>query len=291
MSRLAELAIGLVAVSGFGSDMMAKTCPFSAPAPIPPACEDAFEQSPADVSIGAEEGMREGAGTLVEDYEAAGMCVVNVHFHLGAEHKSAGQYDVDGAEFMASLGESERRRLAAAEDYPGWFCQGYDAEDPKYTTEYEWEYCEGVHVGMTYEIHWPASTHGHCGRFTDGLGGLFCYSQTPDAIGVQGQVFMIVNDEDHLVDDLTSGMRKDLASDVAMYTGSSTGPSYSDEICSPYAPISWHVDRECHLLSAKSFDHLCKYMKDQGQTKDLEPHGSRDTVIPLWVVKGMGVGR
>ena len=29
----------------------------------------------------------------------------------------------------------------------GNFCPGYDKEDAAYTTEYEWEYCEGMHVG------------------------------------------------------------------------------------------------------------------------------------------------
>lgn len=255
-------------------------------APLPAACADSMEQSPADVSEGAE-GIKDAAGTLVEDYAADGMCQVNVHFHLGAEHMSAGAFDVVGEEFMANTwtgsSDAHHRRLAAgAEENPGWFCQGYDADDAKFTTEYHWEYCKDMHVGLTYEIHWPFSTAGSCTGLTDGLGGAFCTSLAPAAIGVQGQVFMIVNDDAYDVEDLAHGMNMTMATTIAKYTGSTTGPSYNNEICSPYAPISWHVDTTCNLVSAKSFDAMCKTMKEYGMSADTHPHGSRDLVIPEW---------
>jgi hypothetical protein len=287
------LCASVAVVHGFGGSKMLGSrivklseC-IDGPSPADkPDCEDALEQSPADVTNGAV-GLREPVGTLVTDYAAAGMCLVNIHWHLGAEHMSEGQYDIQGQEFLDNVYVGKdagyNRRLLASEGdiQAGWMCDGYDPEDPTMTTEYDWQHCEGMNVGLTYEIHWPHSSAGHCGHLTDGLGGVFCTSHAPEAIGVQGQVFMVVNDDKYDVDDLSKGM---LPSDnIAMYTGSTTGPSHNNEICSPYAPISWHVDRDCHKVSAKSFDNLCKVMKDQGMGYDLAPHGSRELVDPQWV--------
>ena len=79
------------------------------------------------------------------------------------------------------------------------------------------------------------------------------------------------------------GMNMDLAKDVAKYTGSTTGSSVDNEMCSAYAGITWHVDRECHLLSASSFDEMCKDMLEMGMYSDVYPHGSRELVDPQWV--------
>merc|ERR1711990_961212 len=51
-----------------------------------------------------------------------------------------------------------------------------------------------------------------------------------------------------------------------------------------YAPITWQVDRTCHLISAASFDEMCRYMKNNADdmTSDLHPHGSRELVAPEW---------
>lgn len=255
-------------------------------APVKPDCETALEQSPAEVTSGAV-GLRDPTGTVIEDYAAAGMCLVNIHWHLGAEHMSEGQYDIPGKEFLDNVfqgasADHNRRLLASEGDIQaGWMCEGYDPEDPMYATEYDWQYCEGMNVGLTYEVHWPHSSAGHCGHITDGLGGVFCMSHTPEFIGVQGQVFQIVNDDAYDVDDLSKGMLP--SENIAKYTGSTTGPSHNNLVCSPYAPISWHVDRDCHKVSAKSFDAMCKVMKEQGMKYDLAPHGSRELVDPEWV--------
>jgi hypothetical protein len=83
---------------------------------------------------------------------------------------------------------------------------------------------------------------------------------------------------------MIEGMHVDETSDIAKYTGSSTGQSHNNEICSPYAGISWHVDRACHMVSAKSFDEMCKVMKTvYGMKNDLYPHGSRELVDPEFV--------
>ena len=85
------------------------------------------------------------------------------------------------------------------------------------------------------------------------------------SVGVQGQVFVIVNDESYFRPNLMRGMivDGDLGTDLAIYTGSSTGSSRSDTVCSAYSPITWQVDRKCHMISASSFDLMCAEMKMQ----------------------------
>jgi hypothetical protein len=48
-----------------------------------------------------------------------------------------------------------------------------------------------------------------------------------------------------------------------------------------YAPITWQVDRSCHMISASSFDKMCADMQAQqdDMAGDTHPHGSRVTVI------------
>ena len=104
---------------------------------------------------------------------------------------------------------------------------------------------------------------------------------TFEKIGVQAQVFTIVNDEDPaLVNvDLIKGMivnaEKNQGTDLGMYTGSTTGTSRDNEVC--YTPITWQVDRQCHKISASSFDKMCKDMLAQKDDmhSDVHPHGAR----------------
>jgi len=156
-----------------------------------------------------------------------------------------------------------------------------------------------MHVGETYEIHWPHSVLGACGTpyqyqspFYDGV---FCGATAEalgtlqpqdiaNAVGVQGQVFTIVNDENYYFPDLMRGMIVDdengMGIDVAVYTGSTTGTSRDNTVCSNYAPITWQVDRTCHMISASSFDKMCADMKQQrdDMSSDLHPHGARELV-------------
>ena len=104
----------------------------------------------------------------------------------------------------------------------------------------------------------------------------------PQAIGVQGQVYTIVNDEDYYYPDMIKGMivAGDYGQDIAKYTGSTTGTSRDNEVCSQYAPITWQVDRKCHKISASSFDKMCKDMLSQkdDMSSDVHPHGARALV-------------
>ena len=175
-------------------------------------------------------------------------------------------------------------------------CHKFDSHDSKFTAPYEWKHCSNMIIGQTYEIHWPHSAAGACGTpfqyQTPFYDGVFCKHgiitiaplNTYEKIGVQSQVFTIVNDDDPALynGDLINGMIVDSThgADMAMYTGSTTGTSRDNVVCSRYTPITWQVDRKCHLISASTFDKMCKDMKAQADDMagDLHPHGSRELV-------------
>ena len=235
---------------------------------------------------------------LTDEYFKNSMCPVNVHWHLGTEHLSVGEFDEMG---KGPYNEYGHRALAKGETVRGGHrCHYYDPEDPKFTTEYEWKHCVNMVVGETYEIHWPHSAAGACGTpnqyQTPFYDGVFCNQQLildnlsvlPTVVGVQGQVFTIVNDEDYYYPDLMRGMiiDGDMGMSLTKYTGSTTGTSRdADTICSSYSPITWQVDRKCHMISASSFDKMCADMKAQrdDMSDDLYPHGSREVVVSDYV--------
>jgi hypothetical protein len=73
---------------------------------------------------------------------------------------------------------------------------------------------------------------------------------------------------------------EEMGKDIHIYTGSTTGETRSNEMCSQYAPITWQVDRKCHMISASSFDKMCYDMKMQrdDMSDDLHAHGSHELV-------------
>jgi len=246
-------------------------------------------QAGANVTRGYQGDMVVEVEPITTPYYQNSMCPVNVHWHLGAEHLSVGEYDENGSGPSLEQVDGDIRQ--------GHQCTVYDETDPKFVTPYEWKWCKNMEVGQTYEVHWPHSAVGACGTpnqyQTPFYDGVFCnldletfQSLQPQdiasAVGVQAQVFIVVNDESYFWPDLMRGMivDGDFGSDVAKYTGSTTGDSRDNEICSQYTPITWQVDRKCHMISASSFDKLCYDMLQQrdDMSGDVYPHGSRETV-------------
>jgi len=245
------------------------------------------EQAATNVTQGYQGKFDTSAVPITEPYYKVGLCPVNVHWHLGAEHLSVGQYDETGS----GPSDVNHRRKLAGEERLGFQCKWYDETDPKFTKPYAWKHCDShMEVGQTYEVHWPHSAAGACGTpnqyQTPFYDGVFCtdgvITDTASQIGVQAQVFTIVNDESYYYPDLMRGMIVDgnKGSDMAYYTGSTTGTTRNNEICSQYTPITWQVDRVCHLISASSFDKMCADMKAQrdDMSDDLHAHGSRELV-------------
>merc|ERR1719326_2106527 len=195
-------------------------------------------------------------------YSETDLCPVNVHWHLGAEHRSAGEFDengvgpdetssassddssatMDDSASSASSDDGSSRRLGE-NVRRGFRCHHYDAADPKFTTPFDWQTCTNMVVGETYEIHWPHSAAGACGTNwqyqTPFYDGVFCKDgiitiaplDTYQKIGVQGQTFVVVNDEspqyqyDNLIDGMIVEASTNKGQDMAIYTGSTTGTS------------------------------------------------------------------
>lgn len=251
----------------------------------------ALEQAGGNVTEGFVGSLDAGGRVpITNPYWMEGLCPVNVHFHIGAEHLSVGEYDENGVGPTAV----PARRLAEEKYRAGFQCHLYDESEPKFTTEYEWKFCEDMKVGYTYEIHWPHSAAGACGTpnqyQTPFYDGVFCMDgvisldplNTYQKIGVQAQVFTVVNDEDYYYPDLIKGMivEDEYGKHITKYTGSTTGPTRNNTICSKYTPITWQVDRKCHMISASSIDKLCADMMTQNDdmTGDLHAHGARELV-------------
>merc|ERR1719182_815075 len=188
-------------------------------------CENAGAQSATDVTKGAA-GDRDPALAPIVDYNDMGMCTVNVHWHIGAEHRSEGQYD-EAAAFDHPNKDTyagSHRRLASADGGMriGHMCtkgkELWEANDASVrnsdgsVNEYDWKYCKDMHVGLPSEFHWPHSSLGACQtpwqyqyHFLDGV---YCKAtqagvdiataaallgDKTHGIGVEGQVFTIVN--------------------------------------------------------------------------------------------------
>lgn len=228
---------------------------------------------------------------ITTPYFKAGLCPVNVHWHLGTEHTSYGQYDEENGTGPTGV---EHRRKLAGKARKGGQCSLYDDSEKMFTDHFDWKHCVNMEVGQTYEVHWPHSMHGSCNTpdqyqepFYDGVFCKIVANKVTDRaleqqIGVQAQVFVIVNDEDYYYPNLFGGMIVDgeMGKDIAYYAGSTTGTSRDNEICSSYGPITWQVDRTCNKISASSFDKMCADMKSQrdDMSKDLYAHGSRIVV-------------
>ncbi|KAL3826309.1 hypothetical protein ACHAXA_004627 [Cyclostephanos tholiformis] len=285
-------------------------CAGSAPDFATTACDDLSIDQPqagSDVTWGYNGLMKVNYDPHPNPFAQTSMCPINVHWHLGAEHRSAGQYDEDGT--------GPDRPLQWPPLRPGFSCHHYDASDTKFTTPYAFKYCKYMQVGETYEVHWPHSSGGACGTIyqyqTPFTNGVFCHFSeeqvklfTPqmmaDNVGIQGQVFTIVNDEDYFYPDLMRGMIVDdetMGVDITVYTGSSTGQTFDNtNACSTVTPITWHVDRKCHLISASSFDAMCRDMALQvsDMSSHLTPQGSRELVADEYAADNhlyFGMGR
>lgn len=300
-------------------------CPECAACPYnfaKPACADAEPQSPRDLSTNAHggvDGKKAPKMTVLTLDQAAELPLANVHFHLGAEHKSdsynddtdAKAYDAshDARRLMEEPKYWSERRLAG-DVRPGFMCPTTDLTDAQ-KAPYDFKYCKGdVKVGKSYEVHYVHSSAGYdkdaisaassleeADLLADGLGGAANgRGLLNPMIAVQGQVFQIVNGANmastaELVNGHPDMLHKwpSAVTNGKMYAGSTTGQSHDNEVCSPYA-ITWHVDLDCVQVSPEAFDNMCKMMKEEYDMEDdLYPHGSRKIVAADFVVPDANV--
>jgi len=288
MFKIPAILFGVGAVQAFS----AIPCTPAGPNPHP-TCANSESQSPRDLFRDAEgnlpEGTRHADSPVLNKAQAAYLPQTNIHFHLGAEHRSNSYNDSSDSDEYDSQSDAHRRLSESPR--PGFMCP-----TTKFTEEqlkpYEFKYCTGnVQVGKSYEVHYVHSSAGDTEvGLSDGLGAAAGGTRglLNPMVAVQAQTFVLVNDSgDSLLqdNDLLHGWGHTDHRNALMYTGSTTGSSFdNDQSCSPYT-ISWHVDLDCHAISAESFDNMCKDMSElYGLVKDLAPHSSRVLVDASLVV-------
>lgn len=286
------------------TDALCDACPYSFEKPL---CVDAEPQAPRDLTGAngrASAGDKIPKAAVLNHAQADMLPLVNVHFHLGAEHKSDEYNDdtdsvaFDGNNANRRLGT---RRLAGGPVRPGWMCSNDDLSESQ-KAPYEFVHCKGdVAVGKSYELHYvhsSAGTHPEdvadtdeaaADLMADGLGGAANgRGLLNPMVVVEAQVYHIVNDESLTSSSAEShilhGWSTENHDKAVMYAGSTTGGSHDNTVCSPYA-ITWHVDLRCHKVSASDFDKMCQEKAEKYNLyKDLYPHSSRVLVSPAFVV-------
>ena len=226
-------------------------------------CTTMGPQTPRDIS--SKTGLNTTSFPMAPASTAMNLC--NIHTHTNAEHKGPGfEVFVDSSDNggYACNGTAD---LTEAEKAP------YDGNDFGY-----------VKSGDTIEVHW---VHTSCDA-TPGEGLGACVPETCESptLRVETQVFLVVNDRSaadfmsyayggnqldglHQPKSLPTG-----TGTPVVFRGSTTGPSYTQSVCSP-AQVTWSVRPQCQKLDIASLD---AWGKSGNVFKEKKSHGVRQLV-------------
>lgn len=228
------------------------------------ACEGYGPQTPRDIDSAI--GTNKQTFSLAPSYLEMNLC--NIHFHNNAEHKAkdfsivAGEGEHGGG-YQCNMSQS----LTKAE-----------LKTPKSTA------CKGLKPGDTIEVHW---VHSSCDvKPGKGLGA--CLSDrcaNPD-LRVETQVFTLVNDPHALNFNTFTNSKKTIngryqakalpkrTGKAVEFLGSTTGPKYSEQVCSPLQ-VTWSVRPKCAKLDINSLGKWCK----SNAFEEDHAHGVRKLVV------------
>ena len=207
-----------------------------------PACEGFGPQTPRDID--AKNGENKFVFTIAHPASEMNLC--NIHFHENAEHKAKGFsiYAGDGHEGYGSGYECAMSKELSAEEL-SWQGDGV---------------CKSGHgdlvPGDTIEVHW---VHSSCDvQPGPTLGSCLSEKCSNPELRVETQVFTLVSVGGLDFNELKAA--KDLPTNTGApveFIGSTTGPSYSEQICSPYQ-VTWSVRPQCAKLNINSVGEWCK---------------------------------
>ena len=224
-------------------------------------CLDAGPQTPRDISNGY------GLNTVTFPTAPASteMNLCNIHTHTQAEHRGPG-FSLAVSDGTAGFACNDSRNLTAAElePAPGAY--------------------EGVKPGDTIEVHWVHTT---CDATPGpGLGACVPEQCSDPLLRVETQVFLVVNDP-HAMDfmdlayqgNVVNGLHQPRSLPTSTGTpveflGSTTGPSYTQAVCSP-AQVTWSVRPQCERLDINS---LHRWAESENAFKETKSHGVRELV-------------
>ena len=212
-------------------------------------CEGFGPQTPRDIDQA--DGKNPVTFSLAPSHQEMNLC--NIHFHVNAEHKAK--------DFSIYAGEGE-----------GGYGSGYRCAMSTSLSDAELaplaeNHCQGVKPGDTVEMHW---VHTSCDVAPGpGLGSCLSDACANPNLRVETQVFTVVNDPSALdFRDLAYGghrvdgyhQAKSIPGNTGtpvQFLGSTTGPSFTQETCSPLQ-VTWSVRPQCAKLDIGSLSAWCK---------------------------------
>ena len=217
------------------------------------ACVGFGPQTPRDIDSMAGENKR--SFTMAPPSTEMNLC--NIHFHENAEHKAKdfsiyagdGNHGYDSGYQCGISKELSKAELAPTK---GKICKGKHGD---------------LQPGDTIEVHWVHSSADVKPGPT--LGSCLSDSTMNPALRVETQVFTLVNDSNALdFNDLdydgnkVNGYHQPKALPTntgkpVEFLGSTTGPKYSEQKCSPLQ-VGWSVRPQCAKLDINSVGEWCK---------------------------------
>jgi hypothetical protein len=228
-------------------------------------CQGYGPQTPRDISSRAGDNAR--AWTLAPSPGRMNLC--NIHTHTNAEHKGPGFSVFAGDGKLGGYRCNETAELTAEELADPW-----DGKGP----------FGNVKPGDTIEVHWVYTS---CDVAPgEGLGSCLSDACANPELRVEAQAFLLVNDPDALdfrdfdyAGAPVNGLHQPKALPVGtgrpvVFAGSTTGPSFSQETCSPLQ-VTWSVRPQCARLDINS---LHSWAESGNVFKEVESHGVRPLV-------------
>jgi len=215
-------------------------------------------QSPRDIDSLA--GTNTTLFKKANDIKKMNLC--DIHYHWNAEHKSA-EYST-----FVNAGVTEHNGFAVVAPA---------STDPEYRAAHDISHLLdveahdiGVIVGDTIEVHF---VHTSCNvsyeelEPANGLGNCATNVCANPQLKVVAQVFKVVS-HDADIEDLDHPMRHD--DSRVLYTGSTTGPNFNNDHCSPYQ-VTWDVKKTYATIDAHG-------LAEWSHHREQHAHGVRELV-------------
>jgi len=234
------------------------------------SCDGAGPQTPRDIDNIVGENKR--IFSLAPSYQEMNLC--NIHFHNNAEHKAK-----DFSIFAGDGGHGSHAGQGG-----GYQCNNSTSLTKAELKKPKINHCKGIKPGDTVEVHW---VHTSCKvKPGKGLGSCLADNCANPDLRVETQVFTVVNDSsamnfnDFSYDgNMVNGLHQAKALPTTTgkpveFLGSTTGPKYSGESCSPLQ-VSWSVRPQCAKVDINSLSDWCEnnvFEEDHG-------HGVRKLVV------------
>ena len=235
---------------------------FSGSALSAEVCQGYGPQTPRDIDQLSGENKR--IFSIAPPSEQMNLC--NIHFHKNAEHKAK--------DFSIFAGEG---------DHGGYQCAISQNLTPAELAPPKANACKGVKPGDTIEVHWVHSSADV--KPGKGLGSCLNDGTANPNLRVETQVFTLVNDPNAMnFDDLDydgtvrDGYHQaqfipDNTGAPVEFLGSTTGPKYTEQACSPLQ-VTWSVRPQCAKLDINSLSKWC----ESNEFEEDHAHGVRKLV-------------